>query len=236
MDGRARTNNDALDFSDAGIPLPIIHKDWHFNIRKLAASRRRGGPALDTVHARVAGRKIGEKLEFMLLNGGPKFLGLEIYGYRTHPGRAQLTFEATGASWDNPAKTGDQMITDLQAGVAALEARGYYGPYQVYVPSGFSSNLEKDYKAASDKTARRRLLELDRISGITTVDLLAADEMLMVQMTPDVVELLESEPLQTIQWDIEGGMAVNFKALTIQVPLLRSNVNDETGIAHFTVA
>jgi hypothetical protein len=53
-----------------------------------------------------------------------------------------------------------------------------------------------------------------------------------VQMTPDVVQMIVGENLQTIQWDVQGGFGINFKAFTIMVPILRYNSEDETGIAH----
>jgi hypothetical protein len=105
-----------------------------------------------------------------------------------------------------------------------------FGPYWLYVPSGYSTVLEGDFKAASDKTIRQRLMEVDRLVKITVVDQLTADNVVMVQPTRDVVALVEGEPLQSVQWDVEGGFIVKFKAFQIAVPLIRADAQGRCGV------
>jgi uncharacterized linocin/CFP29 family protein len=232
MDGNARTENDRVEFELASLPLPITHKDFFINLRTLSASRERG-ESLDTTQVRVAGRLIAEATESLLINGSSHvYGGLPIYGYRTFPARNTESFQTT--NWDDPAKTGADMLTDIQVCKAALEADRFYGPYWVYVPAAASRTLSNDFKAATDKPVLQRLLEVDGVEAITVCDQMAAQELVMVQGTRDVAMMVQGEPLQTVQWDINGGFTVNFKAFQISVPLLRSDAQGRCGIVHMT--
>lgn len=234
MDGMVNTENDAPEFDFVGLPLPITHKDFWINLRKLSASRNGTGEALDTVMIRLAGRTIAEKSEEMLFLGGKTFGGLSIYGYTTHPNRATSGFTG-GLTWDDATKTGQGYYDDVAVMIAAMEAAGFKsGPYWIYTPSDASIRLDGDFKANSDRTIRERLLTIDRVQRITAVDTLPTNNVVMVQATDDVVTIVNGEPLQTIQWDVNGGMQVNFKALQIQVPLIRVNQSSKTGIVHLS--
>jgi hypothetical protein len=59
---------------------------------------------------------------------------------------------------------------------------------------------------------------------------LPADTVLLVQMTSDVVDLVDGMPIQTVQWDTEGGFIHNYKVMTIQVPRVKSDYNNRSGI------
>jgi hypothetical protein len=236
LDGMVRSENDRPEFSLAGIPLPITHKDWTLNLRTLTASRSRGGEALDTMMTRLAGRKVAEISEQMLLNGGKTFGGYSIYGYTNHPNRNTINFEATGDAWHNTAKTGAQILADVFTGIAALQADNMFGPYVIYTPQAAALKLGEDYKSATSGTILQRILELPQIQSVRPLDYLAPGQIIFVQMTPDVVQWVEGEPLQTVQWDIQGGFGIEFKAFQIEVPLIRADADGRSGIAHMTVA
>lgn len=232
LDGMVRTENDRVEFGLNALPLPITHKDFFINLRTLTASRLRG-EALDTTQVRIAGRKIAEMQEQMLFSGGKTFGGNTIYGYTTHPDRNTISF-GTNGTWSAGAKTGENILVDALSLISAAEVDNMYGPWVIYVSRNMSTKLDGDFKSNSDKTIRQRLLEVEGISSIRVVDFLAADNVLLVQMTSDVVVLVQGEPLQTVQWDIEGGFGINFKAFQIQVPLIRSDVDGKSGIVHMS--
>ena len=232
LDGNVRTEDDRQEFDLESLPLPITHKDFSLNIRTLMASRERG-EALDTTQARTAGRLVAEATENMLINGSSKvFGGLPIYGYTSHPHRNTGTF-GTGGAWSG-TKTGEQIVADMLTMKGGLEADRKYGPFFGYVPSASSTILDEDFKANSDKTTRMRLLEIDGLQSIQVCDQLAAGNVLLVQGTRDVAEMVEGEPLQTVQWDIHGGFRINFKAFTIFVPLVKSDSQARSGVFHMT--
>lgn len=233
LDGITRSENDRIEYERAGLPLPIAHKDFYLNLRALEASRN-GSEPMDTTYARVSGRKVGEAVEDMLFNGGKTFGGLTVYGYTTHPQRNTSAF-GTGGNWSQAGKTGAQILTDLFTMIAGLEADGHYGPYWLYY-GGTAPGLKlaEDYKAATSDTILDRLQATGRLSLVGTSTLLAADNVLLIQPSSDVVKMIIGEPLQTVQWDVHGGFQINYKAFTIQVPLIRSDIDGNSGIFHMS--
>jgi uncharacterized linocin/CFP29 family protein len=232
LDGKARSNDDRQEYDLHGIPLPIIHKDFDLNLRVLEASRTRG-EALDTTQIRTAGRLVAETLERVLFQGGPIFGGLPIYGYMTHPNRNIVGF-GPGGNWLAGAKTGEQILADVLMMIAAAHARRMYGPFMVYLPPTYALRIAADFKAASDKSVLQRIKEIDGILGVKTADQLPTNNVVLVQMTKDVTCLVNGENLQTIQWDVEGGFIIKFKAFCIQIPLIRADAQGRSGVVHMS--
>jgi len=229
--GVSRTEDDRAEFTLKNLPLPIIHKDFNLHLRTLTASRTRG-ESLDTTQARVAGRKVAEMLEYIAFNGSKTYGGSTIYGLNNEANVNTASF--TDTVWSDSGVTGEEILTDVLAMIMALEADRFYGPYRIYVPTGFSTKLSQDFKAASDKSIRQRILEVDGVQGVTVCDQCPASTVFMVQMTKDVIALVNGEPLQSVQWDIEGGFIVKFKAMAIQIPLIRSTAAGRSGIVKMT--
>jgi uncharacterized linocin/CFP29 family protein len=233
LDPNVRSKKDRVEFVPGQIPMPVIHKDFDLNIRTLAASRTTGEP-LDTMQARVAARLCSERLEALLFQGTTATFGnLPIYGYITHPDRNTSAF-GTNGSWDETAKTGENILDDVLTMKAALHVDRFYGPYWIYAPADAATKLDDDFKANSDKTIKQRIMEVDGVQNVQVADQLPTDHVIMVQATQDVTALLDGEGLQTIQWDINGGMTVAFKAFMIQVPLIRSDVEKRSGLFDMT--
>ena len=70
------------------------------------------------------------------------------------------------------------------------------------------------------------------IRGIPVSDTLAADNIIFVEMRPDVVRLVKGMPIQNVEWSSEGGMTTHYKVMTIQVPQIRSDYNGNCGVFH----
>jgi hypothetical protein len=232
LDGKARSNDDRQEYDLHGIPLPIIHKDFDLNLRVLEASRTRG-EALDTTQIRTAGRLVAETLERVYFMGGPTFGGLPIRGLTTHPDRNIVTWGVHG-NWLSGTKTGEDILQDVGILKAAAHAARMYGPYMLYVPATYDVRLDGDFKPNSDKTIRQRIMEVDGIQGVKAADMLTGNNVILVQMTKDVVCLVNGESLQTIQWDVEGGFVIKFKAFCIQIPLIRSDAQGRSGVVHMS--
>jgi hypothetical protein len=232
MDGMARTENDRPNYTPGQLPIPITHKDWRIHLRVLEASRNPGGEPLDTTMTRLVGRKIAEQREKMLILGNKQFIGLPIYGYMTHPQRITSGFGANG-DWEQTAKTGDNYLTDVMTMVSALAAQKHYGPFMLYVTGAASIRLDADFKANGTDTVRDRILKVNGISGIGVLDFLPLSNVLMVSMTRETAVMVQGEPLQTVQWDVNGGFAVDFKGFEIQVPLVRAAAGN-SGIYHMS--
>jgi len=235
MDGMRESPNDRPVFELGSLPLPIIHKDFSFPLRQVMASRNGGSP-LDTTMAEMCGRKVAESAEQLLLGihataDQYAYGGGTIYGYTDFPSRMTRTLTTpTGASTD-----GANALTDVLAMRTQLQGAYHYGPYVLYVSPTWDQFLDDDFKAASDKSIRQRLGEVDGISGIRTLDYLTNYDMIMVQMTSDVVREVIGMDITTVQWETKGGMQLNFKVMAILVPQLRADQNSRTGIVHGSV-
>lgn len=231
LDGLSQTGNDVAEFDLNQVPLPIFHKDWFLNLRTLEASRQGGFP-LDTTRARVAARVVAERMEKVLFQGGPTFGQFKTYGYTTHPDRNVITGFTDTKDWDDTTKTGVSFLTDVIAMKNAMVGDRMYGPYMIYVPGNAGVTLDNDFKANGDLTIRERLLQVEGILGIRVADQMVANEVVMVQMTPDVTNWLRGEDIQNVQWDEYGGFKINFKAWAIGAPLIRSDIQGRSGIVH----
>lgn len=231
MSGISESENDRVVYDLEGLPVPIIHKDFNINIRVLEASRRTGQP-LDTTQMQVATRKVSEQIESMLFNGAT-VLGANnsIYGYTTAPARntGSLT-----ASW--LTATGEQIAGDILRMIGALVADNMYGPYVLYVSAAVYVQMGEDYKTESDKTVLARLLEIPNLSAIRPTKDLDDDEVVLVQMTSDVVDMIDGISPTMVEWESHGGFIVHFKVLAIMLPRIRNDYLEQSGIAHYTAA
>lgn len=239
MDALTRGNNDRVKFQHNYLPLPIIHADYEINQRVLLNSRNMGA-ALDTTMAERAARKVAEKLEAMFFTNTSYTYGETddrarnaIYSYINHPDRNAVTIST---AWDDSGKSMSQLLNEVKTLKQTSINNLHYGPWQLYIPTAYETVLDGDYDATTPgTTVRERILKIDGIDSIRVVDMLPANNVLLVQMTTDVVRLVEGMPLQNIQWSEEGGMVNKFKVMTIQVPQIRSDQNGKTGIVHQTV-
>jgi len=235
MDGMRENQNDRPEFDTDLLPLPIIHKDFSYSARNLLISRN-GGTPLDTASADLAGRRVAEIAEKMLIGNSTiadqyKYAGGTIYGYTDFPHRLTKTITSpTASSW-----TGSTLVTEILAMMAQARAAYQYGPYALYTGVGWEQYLGEDFKAASDKALRSRVLEIDGLTSIRGLDYLSGYSMILVQMTQDVVREVVGMNITTIQWDTHGGMQKNFKVMAIMVPQIRADFNDNCGIVHATV-
>ncbi len=231
MDGVTRGENDRLEFTAHYLPIPIIHADYEINARVLASSRSLGNP-LDVSMAERAARKVADKLEKMLFTDKSyTFGGGTIYSYTNFLHRNTIQLDS---SWDNSGVTGKMIVNDIIEMKQKAIAAHYYGPYQIYIPVAYETILDQDYVDDHAGTIRQRILALDNIKGIKVVDTLTAENVLMVQMTPDVVRLVQGMPLQNVQWEEQGKFVTKFKVLTIAVPQIRADQEGHCGIVHAT--
>lgn len=227
MDGVPRAPGDRPKYTTNYLPIPIIHADYEINARVLEASRKLGNP-LDTTLAERAARKVNEKLESMLFtNVTYAFGGGTIYSYVNHP---DVNLVTLSGQWDSSARSGADMLEDvLNMKQASINAY-HYGPWMLYIPTTYETKLDEDYDTTRGNTIRERILAIAGIKGIKVVDTLPADNVLLVQMTSDVVRLVRGMGIQNVEWQTEGKFITKYKVMTIQVPQIRSDQNGKSGI------
>ena len=93
--------------------------------------------------------------------------------------------------------------------------------------------LSGDILAKADKMTMAYSLEL-RVPflDIKVADFLTADNVVLVQLQSDTVRIVNGMGVKVVQWDVDGGMAVNFKVMAIIVPQLRADQSGRCGIIH----
>lgn len=234
MDGETEGNNDRVIVSIKYLPLPIISKPWFLGARSLASMRASGGN-LDMVQTETAGRKCGESLEDMLLNGTGAtpfaFGGGTIYGLTDHPSRNTLTMSTDWAS-----ASGKQIKDDILEMIRLAQLDLFYGPYVLMVSSNCQPHWGDDYSSNYAKTITARVREIEGISQVIFCPFLnktyAASQGILFQATPDVVRIVDGMPLTNVQWEEQGNMRFHFKGMMIAVPQVRARQDGTCGIVH----
>lgn len=229
MDAVTRTQGDRVEFSTEYLPIPIVHCDYEINERVLETSRRMGNP-LETLQAERAARKVSEELEKMLFTDTKHNYGSgKIKSFINFDDRNEYSLDD---NWDASGVSGKDIIEDV-LGMKQMSIDNYhYGPWVLYIPTKYETKLDEDYDDTRGNTIRERILAIQGIQDIKVVDMLPANNVLLVQTTSDVVRIVRGMDLQNVQWETEGGFVHKFKALTIQVPQIRSDDNGRCGVVH----
>ena len=225
MDGETAGSEDAVAYSSVSIPVPITHKNFRINIRKLESSRKLG-ESLDTVQARVSARKVAESLESTLFlgNSGISVNGQAVLGYINAP---NANTQSSSLDWGTIAN----IYTAVAGAVAAEEADSFYGPYILYVATTQYGQMRAMYGDGTTDTAHDRILRIfPQITAIRPADYLTAGYGILVQMVPDVVDLAVGLDFTTVQWETRGGMSVHFKVMAAMVPRVKSDYDGKSGI------
>lgn len=230
MDGVSKGQKDRPTYASVYLPLPIVFKDFSYSIREISESRN-GNMPLDTTTAELAGMKVAEKVEDMLFNGVSAYTygGGTIYGYLDYPNRNTASL---GTSWSTD--TGENILADVRTMKQALLDDRCYGPFVLYIPAAYETKMDADYIGTYGKTIRQRILETEGIQAVRVSDYLATDNVLMVQMTSNVVRMIQGLAVKPVQWESDGGFRVNFKVLTIMVPQMRADSSNRCGIIHMS--
>jgi len=229
MSGLVEATKDRLEFVSTSMPIPIFHKEFFYNLRHLEAARR-SGRNIETTHAQVATRKVAELVERTIFTG-LTIAGGTIYGLTNHPSRKLLTMTAPG--WLTAA--GSVIVSDVRRMVDALALSPNFmeGPYTLFVARQYASHFAEDYKVESDDTILQRIEAVDGIARVVFTTKLVAGA-LLVQMTSDVIEIIDGLPPTLVEWDSHAGFQHNFKLFAIQLPRIRANGDGQTGIAHIS--
>ena len=121
-----------------------------------------------------------------------------------------------------------EVLEMVQASIQAY----HYGPWVLYYGPKWSQYMNNEYKPQSDDTLAGRLRRIDNIQAVNMLDHLSGYDLILVQMTPDVVREVVGMEITTVQWESMGGMQLNFKVMAILCPQLRADQNGKTGIVY----
>ena len=233
MDGLRQGDSDRPLYDLKSLPLPIVHKDFHFSARQIMTSRNGGSP-LDTTTAELAATKVAEKVEKLTLGVDPSYssAGATVYGYTNLPDR--LTKVITAPTTSNQATVVAEVLAMRQQAYDAF----HFGPnFILYNSPLWDQFLDTDYSSSKgDNTLRDRLLKIDGITKVATAHHLTGTQLILVQMSANVARAVIGMEITTVQWESHGGMQLNFKVMAILVPQLRADQNGNTGIVHGNIA
>lgn len=234
MDAVTRAQGDRQEYGSVYLPIPIIHVDYEINQRALSASRNLGNP-LSTDMAERATRKVLKKREDMLFTDADyKYGGGAIYSLINFPDRL---LKGGLSDWSSDAVVGKDIVDEVLEMKQQSMDNGFYGPWVLKIPSNFETKLDEDYSdAKGSNTIRERIMKISRIEDVVVVDTLPNDNVVLVQLTSDVIRIVQGMGIQNVQWQSDGGFVNKFKTMTIQVPQIRSDQSGKTGIVHATVA
>lgn len=229
MDPEAGVVRDRQAFGRDLLPLPIASAEFKLNIREIEAHRR-FGQALDMEHAEDAARAVSSKVESVAIDGADvDFGGGTIQGLTNLTGRNTKTI----TDWTSSAATPVEDVLDM---VEAAENDNHNGPFALYYGPSLRSPVGDDYKANSDKTLRDRLLEIEGIDMVKVSSKLGAKEVVLMELQTRTARLVNPVEIQTVQWELKGGLAIVFKVLAIMVPQFRIDQEGQCGIVHGSTA
>jgi len=232
MDPRVIGDNQTVSFNLESLPLPVIHTDYSIPWRQLQVSRTSGAP-LDTTIAAQRTQDIAEKVEDILVNGldGWTYGGATIRGYLDTPNSAAIAL----TNWYT-ATDGQSIVSDILKMKQALIDKKKYGPYLVYIPTKSETVFDNDYRSGYSQTTRARVDQIDDIEELRVLDTLPDDKVIMVQLSPGNVEMINGLPMTNINWETKGGQEMNFKIMTIMVPRFLSDQEGNLGVSIGTIS
>lgn len=213
------------------LPIFVTMEDFSFNIRTLRASRRVGAP-LDVSMVAIATRNVNEAIEDQAWNGlGFNVDGNTAYGVLNHPNVNTEVYSggATNA-WDNAGKTGDQVLADVLAMIENVQGDGFYGPYNLYVPTAYGLALAKPFSSNYAKTRLEAVLEVPGINAVRVADKLPANRTALIQMTSDVIDVVVGEEPTEVNWFGPGGFRFYGVVMAVMITRVRSNYDASMGV------
>lgn len=233
-------NEDTFKYTNNGIPLPIVHKSFTLNLRKLRSSRNRGQP-LDTAGVEAATAAVSRKLEDIVWGGDSITVdGDTVSGATDFTDRQTITGNAawSGASADN-------IVDDVMRTVDALEdAKAFPGQsgYDFFIhrqsyQEARAKNSGTDNKEGVLELIRRRFEgeeDLPNEVRFWPVDRISSGNAVMIKPTERYVQLPSAADIQTVQWESMGGMVQHWKVMGSVMPAYRSSQDGDSGVAHLS--
>ncbi|WP_408954738.1 major capsid protein [Natroniella sp. ANB-PHB2] len=226
MSGTSGGQEEHTDYDEVGVPIPVLHSNFRINIRRLLAARQ-NGRNLDTTEADESTRVVNTAMEKMIFKGADVSVdGAKIYGYCNVPGR----FTGSLSDWTTGA---DVIYKDIKEMIFKLINKGFIGPFYLYLGANRYDKLF-NYVDGSDQTALDRITNLPGLEEIKNSPGTPKDDVVLVQMTSNVVDLSIGEDVQTVEWESYGGMEMQYKVMAAMAPRVKRNKNEVTGIVHYS--
>jgi hypothetical protein len=210
------------DANRLGVGISVTHKDF-----VLKRDEVYGTPLAkcETTSSEAAARWVGQAVEQHLLC-------LLVNPWATvNPLRARPDLD----SWQ-PSVT----VKEILDAKESLHCLKYYGPYLLLHSKAWDRYLDSDYSVESqwtEQTVRGCIQEIDGIVRAVPFDYLSDFDILLVQMTPDVIRIVVEQEfivVQTGEANVER--KCSFEAMTVTASRAKADLNGKTGVYHITTA
>jgi len=133
-------------------------------------------------------------------------------------------------SWDTNA---GEIYEDVKTWRDVIKDVNFYGPFTLFVDSDTYSSMDiPDPEGTGDRELLERIEGISAIEEVVEADILEQGEGVMIQLTPDVVELAQQMDIQTIEWQTGDELVNLYKVMAIMSPAIKSDYNGNTGIAY----
>jgi hypothetical protein len=232
----SRTENKLPVMLPYRLPIYLTLDGFQLDIRTLKVSQRVGMP-LDVTEAGACTRSVNEGIEDALINGATTLDGqaLADAGY-TAPGILNATNAnvqtLTAAAWST-GPVGSTVFTETESMIGKLQTDLKYGPYVMVVPTAVGNALDSDYNATNNAqglTIRERLMKIPSIKDIIVADMMPATKVALIQMTPDVIQMVVGQAPTVIPWTSLEGFTFFNLVMAIMVPWVKSDASGNSGI------
>ncbi len=225
MSPSARGENQITDRVIHRLPIYLTTDDFFIGVRTLKMSQRVGIP-IDTTLVEQATRRVNESIEDAVINGsGVVAGGYSAPGLLNAPNAATISLTAPWAT-----ATGAQILTDTEAAITKLQQNKKFGPYNMYVGTVIGNALDADFKSFGTLSIKQRLLQIDVLKSIKIADQMPATQILVIQMTNDVVEIVNGQPPTVIPWTSLDGFTLFWLVMAIVIPRVRSDYDGNSGV------
>jgi uncharacterized linocin/CFP29 family protein len=234
MDFRTRRNLDRIDKLTYSVPVPIISAEYFIGRRELASARALGSD-IETLEAEEAVVAVVDQAENILVNGNTAIVvsGNNIPGYRTLAARDTATAAGYGGG---DFGTISNIRPTFLGMLSALAALRYRGPFMSYVANTQYHQMLERFSDGSGQTALETVIELPQIEDVKRNDRLPDGNVILAQMTREVVDLRIALQLENRMWESPDGSEMHFVVLMVAVPRLKTDYAGAAGIAHATAA
>lgn len=217
FDAITEPNNDRVKYESDRRAVPIVSQGFRLGMRQMASSEKRGSN-LQTDSAGGAARSVVHRMQNLITNGLPSGTpsGGGLPGLTTAPLAIDVTLTAP---WDG---SGADIIGDVRRMLDAAYAGFFFGPFVLFVPKNYWGTLQDDYSdAKGDRTYLERIEAFRDIDAVEPLDALPDDEVLLVQMTRDVMDISMALNLTTWQWTTVPSHT-DFRTLMIGGPHIKT--------------
>lgn len=241
MDGEDQADNDRIEYTTEGVPVPIIHKDFRIPQRELETSRRMNNDLRTDTAAEVS-RAVAEMANQMLFQGwnpgvsterGDTF---EVYGYTS----SDVAAPVSGSDFGTESNIRDAFVGAIDKLTDENNQEPAGDGFLTYI----SQTQYRQFRSAIDPDGDGNLTVRERVENEFDMELgpiqsvpdyvLPDGEMVMVNPTPDVVELALAEDMQTIEWSSGSGMTNFYKVMWAGAPEIKTDSKNNKGVAHVT--